>query len=88
MNLVVQNDGCWICGTTENLTMHHTIPQRYKPKKNVIVPLCKKCHGIVNSGRASDLIAFTGKLFFMIRDLKDNVRKYFERDKKEQEEIK
>lgn len=82
MNILIQNDDCWICGTKKDLTLHHTIPKRYFPKKNVLIPLCERCHKNINSANASDLIAFTTKIFFMIKELKENVRDYFRRDTK------
>lgn len=39
------NNICCICGTTENLTIHHTKPNKYlKFNYNNMVVLCQECH--------------------------------------------
>lgn len=49
--LKLDDDICWMCGEQfddnnidKKKTFHHAIPIRYKPCKNVKVPLCNKCH--------------------------------------------
>ena len=41
---------CFICGRTDNLTIHHVFegnPQRkYSDKYHLVVPLCITCHGL------------------------------------------
>jgi len=36
--------------------MHHVIPIRMKPESNVIIPLCKKCHGSIHQDDVRGLI--------------------------------
>ena len=51
-NLILYNEDfivsikpqCWMCDTVNNITRHHVIPKRFKPVKNIIIPLCKLCH--------------------------------------------
>lgn len=51
----IKDDVCWMCGKEfdkglkARKTNHHAIPQRYKPKKNVLVPICQQCHYNLNS---------------------------------------
>lgn len=49
---------CWRCGTTENITNHHAIPQRMKPLKNVIVPICQSCHNEINMQDDAGLLGY------------------------------
>ena len=44
LNISISENECWICGSNENITRHHVLPQHLKPNKNVIVPICKTCH--------------------------------------------
>lgn len=39
---------CFACLKKEGLTKHHAIPQRLKPKKNLIIPVCRNCHDKIN----------------------------------------
>ncbi len=40
------NHCCRKCGDKENLTLHHTVPQRINgpDDKSFLVSLCRKCH--------------------------------------------
>lgn len=29
-------------------TMHHAIPRFHKPKRNILLPVCKECHQMIN----------------------------------------
>ena len=35
---------CWLCGTKENITLHHVIPLKKVPKNNFTIPLCEEHH--------------------------------------------
>ena len=35
---------CWLCGTKENITLHHVLPQEKVPKNRFKIPLCNKHH--------------------------------------------
>lgn len=44
---------CWLCGKSfdkikHTQTMHHAIPQRLKPDRNVLIPVCNPCHKDIN----------------------------------------
>jgi len=35
---------CWLCGKKGKVTKHHVLNKSWKPKKNLIIPLCDGCH--------------------------------------------
>jgi uncharacterized protein YlaI len=50
---------CWQCGSIENISRHHVIPQRFRPKQNITIPLCRNCHDKIDSvpeKKVADLI--------------------------------
>lgn len=54
LNFVITIIGrrCFVCGnkiTSGNSNNHHSIPKVLKPKYNVIIPVCLKCHEKINS---------------------------------------
>jgi hypothetical protein len=68
MEITVDDTKCWCCPSTTNITKHHAIPKWMRPRDNVIIPLCEKCHKRLNSGQASYLIGFATKMEFMVKD--------------------
>jgi hypothetical protein len=65
----IQDDVCWKCGEVfiendEELskTIHHTIPKQLNPKKNITVPIHKKCHDEITSQDMASLTAYAYKL--------------------------
>lgn len=49
---------CWRCGKPFNMTNpddikteHHAIPEEMQPKRNVEIPVCKKCHGEIHTAQ-------------------------------------
>ncbi len=63
MIIQINNDQeCWICGDQNHITMHHVIPIHMKPKRNIIIPICKPCHGRINSNDLNNLTAYVYKL--------------------------
>lgn len=54
---VIDDNICWMCGKEfdafgeieKRKTRHHSIPKRYKPYLNVLIPICQGCH-YVESG--------------------------------------
>jgi len=44
------------------LTEHHTLPKHWKPRNNVIVPICRKCHDKLNADDLAGLRSFAFKL--------------------------
>lgn len=61
MNLNVTSNECWVCGDPSSST-HHALPMYLKPKNNVLVPVCAKCHHRINSSDVSGLFAYAYKL--------------------------
>ena len=47
--IAIASYDCFRCGSMENLTRHHAIPKRMNPRKNMTVPLCRKCHNELNT---------------------------------------
>ena len=47
-------DKCAICGSTENLQVHHIVPITILPElkldNNNLIPLCERCHTLAHSG--------------------------------------
>ena len=75
--LNIADDKCWVCGKsnkTLNLTKHHTLPKHLKPKHNVIVPLCEKCHPIVTADDVAGLYSYAYKLEKTLAFLGEQVR--------------
>ena len=56
------DEGCWICGSKMSLTTHHALPQHLKPKSNVMIPICAKCHSDIHAGSALDIEKHNTKL--------------------------
>ena len=42
--ITISDDKCWVCNSTKNLTIHHTLPKNIKPLHNVLIPVCENCH--------------------------------------------
>ena len=77
MEWTIDDKECWMCGKefpegscriTDRKTMHHTIPRHFRPKKNVVVPVCQACHNQLNQHDTQGLIQFTKKLMYQVKD--------------------
>jgi len=68
---VLERD-CWMCGTTENITNHHTLYQQLNPKKNVEIPLCASCHSKQHS---QDISSLSGLAVKIRKTLQDGINK-------------
>lgn len=44
MELTIKDNTCWMCDSNKEITLHHVIPSHFKPKKNILVPICRACH--------------------------------------------
>lgn len=84
MEMKIEDKECWICGFTQNITYHHTLPLHWKPKKNVVVPICGKCHDRLNQEDLAGLQRFAckmqaefGRQMSMMGALRNNIEKYF-----------
>lgn len=46
---------CYCCGEVMTSTgdlkksLHHAIPKQFKPKRNILLPICVKCHRMIHS---------------------------------------
>ena len=58
----IADNTCWICGGNQELTEHHTLPKHWKPKNNVVVPICRKCHDKLNADDLAGLRSFSFKI--------------------------
>ena len=71
---------CSICGeTTNNITQHHTLPKHLKPKFNVVVPVCKKCHDNINKLDKKSVVAFGYKIMKDMKEVKRKLKSWLER---------
>jgi len=43
---MIDDKNCWLCGKlfAGDKTLHHAIPKKYKPLKNITIPICFACH--------------------------------------------
>ena len=55
-------DKCIVCNNTKGMTTHHAIPKHLKPKNNILVPVCHKCHDNINIEDTTGLNKFMFKL--------------------------
>lgn len=60
----IHDKECWMCGKSglSNMTVHHAIPQHLKPKKNVTIPICRKCHDKIHFDDVSGMYAYLHKI--------------------------
>jgi hypothetical protein len=50
-NFVIYSDKCFFCGKSligVEKEKHHAIPKCLKPSMNVLIPMHKECHAIIN----------------------------------------
>ena len=59
---------CWMCGTKEGITNHHTLYFHLNPIKNVEIPLCDKCHKLQHSQDISSLGGYAHKIWKTLED--------------------
>lgn len=84
----LQDQKCWMCNGIKNLTTHHALPQHLKPKNNVLIPLCNKCHKKINSVDITGMYSYVykmeqllGQIGTGVRDIKKRVEDYVENSK-------
>lgn len=73
----IHDDSCWVCGDAFGpnkgvgiqRTLHHVLPKHLKPKKNVLLPICEKCHEAVNTQDIRGIIKFAYKIEQMTKEL-------------------
>ncbi len=85
MNIQINTDKCFLCGKKimhDKKEKHHSIPKCLKPKFNVIIPLCRKCHETINKlyvsqQRKDPNIKFKNTLqdaITKLNDIKDKIK--------------
>ncbi|MEK6882925.1 MAG: HNH endonuclease signature motif containing protein [Nanoarchaeota archaeon] len=62
MEWKIEDKNCWICGSVENITEHHTLPKHWKLRHNIIVPICQKCHNRLNAEDLAGMLQFAFKI--------------------------
>lgn len=58
----IRDKECWICGKEERLTDHHTLPKHWKPRNNIVVPICEPCHERLNKEDLAGMRQFAFKV--------------------------
>lgn len=83
MNILIQDNKCWICGIKSNIkgeiTMHHCIPKHLNPNKNVIIPICQKCHDKINNNDVRGLFSFGYKINKTLKEIKQMSQTFYSR---------
>ena len=62
MNITINDNKCWVCGTDKNTTAHHAIPQHLKPKQNILIPICRNCHDKVHYDDVTGMYSYLHKI--------------------------
>lgn len=63
LNLVVKFNCCLRCGTTtKKLTEHHVVPQRIEMERNMLVPLCRRCHDKIHEVETPSVMGHLNKM--------------------------
>lgn len=60
--ITIDGDLCFRCGTNKKITRHHAIPSHLKPKRNVTVPVCRKCHDKIHFDDVSGMYSYIHKI--------------------------
>ena len=61
----IQDNICWVCGKGKDNKphqQHHALPLHLKPKNNIVVPVCDRCHKKINSNDVIGMFAYLVKL--------------------------
>lgn len=75
----LQDQKCWMCNGVKNLTTHHALPQHLKPKNNVLIPLCDKCHNKINSCDVRGMYSYAYKMEQLLKQVGSGVRDIMKR---------
>ena len=71
--IIITDNVCWLCGEVKNdITKHHALSQHLKPKHNVQIPICKKCHD--EKINASDITAMQAFSYKLVKTNKEMAR--------------
>jgi len=72
----IKSNTCWLCGEeTAQKERHHAIPQFLKPKKNLCITVCRKCHQKINSYTIQSVPKFKA-IDNLLNSLKEAIKKY------------
>jgi len=77
--ITIQGDHCWRCGhefdgKEHKKTSHHGIPRTLKPKQNISIPMCEKCHKEINKQDINTLEAYAHKIFKTSQNIPRSVK--------------
>ena len=77
--ITIQGDHCWRCGkefdkAEHKKTSHHGIPRTLRPKQNVSIPMCEKCHSEINKQDINTLEAYAHKIFKTTQNIPRAIR--------------
>lgn len=72
-NIVVWEDHCWVCGKKKGepgveMTLHHAIPKRMKPRSNVQISVCRTCHDEIH---AEDFPGLKGMVYKAMKKIQE-----------------
>ena len=79
LEIIITNNFCWCCGSplsrtgVKVYTQHHAIPRRFRPIRNMIIPVCEFCHNKINS---VDINGITELLKANMTRMKSVMQKY------------
>lgn len=77
--ITIQGDTCWRCGNEFDgkeykKTGHHGIPRTLKPKQNISIPMCEKCHNEINKQDINTLEAYAHKIYKTTQNIPRSIR--------------
>lgn len=84
----INDNACWCCGADFNpnnkaltKTLHHAIEQKLKPKRNVLIPICRYCH---NQTHKTEDNVMKGVMWGFIRKV-ESFKRWLKKEHYEQE---
>jgi 5-methylcytosine-specific restriction endonuclease McrA len=76
--LILNDEYCWRCGKMfvaeiydDRKTHHHSIPRRFKPLRNILVPICQSCHNEINKTEGKCKYALLRLKNIIVKRVKD-----------------
>lgn len=79
--ITIESNECWACGDITKTTNHHAVPQYMKPKQNVIIPVCEKCHAEINKRDFRGMMGWMYKLSKQTSQIAGNIKDFMRREK-------
>lgn len=74
----IRDDKCWICESKKELTVHHVLPKHLKPRHNMTVPICRRCHNNINKEDLRGLAAYAVKIDRTLEEMQKGVKHIYE----------